>query len=205
MVIMNRSESINELSSALALAQTNMFIAHKNKANPFFKSKYADFLSLVEVSRPHLAKNGLSVVQTINDDANDSYLLTYLLHSSGQFIFSKKRITPLKADIQSYSSYVSYCKRIAYAAICGVVTSGEDDDGERAMQAHRQSIKNYTAPETTITADQLEHLRQELESEPELTKSILKAFNIEEMEELPKKHFMSIINRIKEVKNLSQQ
>ena len=177
MEIMNRSENINELCSALALAQTNMLIADKNKA---------DFLSLVKVSRPHLVKNGLSVVQTINDNPLESYLLTYLLHSSGQFIFSKKKIAPLKADIQSYTSSLTYCKRIAYAAICGIVTSEEEEDD-------------------AITAEQLKHLRKELESEPELTKSILKAFNIEEMKELPKKHFVSVINRIKEVKNLTQQ
>ncbi len=141
------SAEIDQLATALAKAQGEMETAGKNKKNPFFKSSYADFQAIIQASRPALSKYGLSVVQPpfIYEESADgtgvgnSYLVTILMHSSGQWIKSKARHNPPKNDIQSLSSYNTYLKRMCYTSLVGVVT-GEDDDGEAAVMHTRSNI-----------------------------------------------------------------
>lgn len=127
------SSQIDQLATALAKAQAEMPVAGKNQKNPFFKSTYADFEAIINASRPCLTKYGLSIVQPpfIYEDGS-SYLVTILMHSSGQWIKSKARHNPPKTDIQSLSSYNTYLKRMCYTSLVGVAT-GDDDDGEAAV------------------------------------------------------------------------
>lgn len=131
------SPMIDQLATALAKAQAEMGIAAKNQKNPFFKSSYADFEAIIHASRPSLTKYGLSVVQPpFMYEDGQSYLVTILMHSSGQWIKSKARHNPPKSDIQSLASYNTYLKRLCYSSLVGVAT-GEDDDGESAVSYTR--------------------------------------------------------------------
>ena len=60
---MTRSESITHLATALAQAQAEMPVAVFDATNPFLKSKYASLGSVIQASRPILAKHKLSLVQ----------------------------------------------------------------------------------------------------------------------------------------------
>jgi hypothetical protein len=60
---MTRSESITHLATALAKAQEEMPVAVFDATNPFLKSKYASLGSVIQASRPILAKHKLSIVQ----------------------------------------------------------------------------------------------------------------------------------------------
>src|SRR6266436_1456266 len=94
-----------ELYTALAQAQGEMEIAGKNKTNPFFKSSYADFTSIVCASRPALVKYGLCVMQSIEPTEDGKHhLVTILAHASGQEVSSRVKINPPKDDVQSISS-----------------------------------------------------------------------------------------------------
>lgn len=131
------SDQIDQLATALAKAQAEFTSAGKNQKNPFFKSEYADFESIVYATRPALTKNGLSVVQPpfVLEDGN-SYLITVLLHASGQWIKSKAKHNPIKADVQSLSSYNTYLKRMCYSSLLGVTTGEFDDDGNSSSQGY---------------------------------------------------------------------
>lgn len=133
------SPQVDQLFTALAKAQGEMLTAGKSKDNPFFKSKYADLESVVNASRVALAKNGLSVTQVpkIIIETGQSFLVTILGHSSGQWIQSTALHNPPKTDVQSLASYNTYLRRMCYASIVGVVT-GDDDDGEAAMQRNSE-------------------------------------------------------------------
>ncbi len=140
------SAEIDQLATALAKAQAEMNIAGKNQKNPFFKSSYADFQAIIQASRPALCKYGLSVVQSpcilqdlANGGSENSYLVTMLMHSSGQWIRSMAKYNPPKNDIQSLASYNTYLKRMCYASLVGVV-AGDDDDGEAAVAHTRSNI-----------------------------------------------------------------
>ncbi len=132
----------NELFAALAKSQAEMNTAEPTSTNPFFKSKYADFSEIVKVSRPALTKNGLCVIQRVINNETGMELCTTLGHSSGQYIESIIKINPLKTDVQSLGSYITYLKRYAYTAIVGVVVSDEDDDGEASMKEIRKPVTN---------------------------------------------------------------
>ena len=60
---MTRSETITHLAAALAKAQAEMPVAVFDATNPFLKSKYATLGSVIQASRPILAKHKLSLVQ----------------------------------------------------------------------------------------------------------------------------------------------
>lgn len=207
-----RSEDIGELATSLAKAQSEFTIAGLNKANPYFKSKYADLASVVNAARPALTKNGLSVVQNIlaHDDGS-SVLHTILLHTSGQYIESRMKILPAKSDIQSISSYTTYIKRMAYASLVGVVTGDEsDDDGEAAVATERElyakgvaTNTNYKPQENqyqTVSKDQLDELEYELEGYPHIAELMLNGYKLQSIADLPKARYMTAVTRIRELK-----
>lgn len=124
-----RSNEIGQLAAALASAQGEMAGAKKDSTNPHFKSKYADLASVWEAARGPLAKNGLSVTQTIEADR----LVTTLMHKSGEFIDSSAPIVQDRPGIQAYGAALSYMRRYSLAAILGIYQ--EDDDAQSATVA----------------------------------------------------------------------
>ena len=131
----NESNTLGKLYDALAKAQLEMLPAKTSSDNPFFKSKYADLSEVVRSSRKPLANQSLSVIQRILPKKDGGMMLyTRLGHASGEWIESKMPIKLDKPGIQSFGSSLTYLRRYMYAAMVGVVASGEDDDGELAMQ-----------------------------------------------------------------------
>lgn len=141
-----RSEELKDLFTALAKAQAEMETADLSSENPFFKTRYADLAAIVKASRPALTKHGLSIIQQIiTHDDGQTMLHTMLCHNSGQWVESKVRIVPPKNDVQSIGSYITYLRRYSIAAICGIVSS-DDDDGEAAVAHNRSNQVKATAP-----------------------------------------------------------
>jgi len=128
-----KSESVGELISALAKAQGDMPTAIKSKKNPFFKSTYADLASVMDACRKPLSANGLAVLQTIEGSHDNMFLMTFLGHSSGQWIQSKTPLIISKKDVQGMGASITYVKRYCLMAITGVVAEDEDDDGNAAV------------------------------------------------------------------------
>lgn len=190
------SSEINELAMALSKAQGEFDIAGKSSANPFFKSSYADFTAVVNASRPALVKNGLSVLQSVfNMEDGHSYLVTLLLHSSGQWIKSKAKHSPQKNDVQSLSSYNTYLKRMCYTSLVGVITGDSDDDGNSAS-----SQLSYTREIAKLDFDQQVIVRKKLDGFPQLAERMLKGYNVTNVADLPRDQFSFIIDRIDDIK-----
>lgn len=131
---MQKSSALDALGPAMAKAQGQIKPAIRDSANPFFKSKYADLAAVAEACREALAANELCVIQgpeTESDESGDIVVLhTMLLHSSGQWVESTLKMRPVKADPQGMGSCITYARRYAFAAMCGVAP--EDDDGNAA-------------------------------------------------------------------------
>ena len=126
---MNKSEQINELSTALAKAQGEIRGAVKDDANPHFKMKYASLASVWDACRKPLCDNGLSVIQTTDiNPQGEVVLLTTLFHSSGQYLGGTYPLRPIKDDPQGMGSALTYARRYTLASLVGVAP--EDDDGE---------------------------------------------------------------------------
>jgi hypothetical protein len=133
---------INELAAALAKAQAVMPNAVLNKVNPHFKSRYADLQAVRDAVLPALTANGISVMQGLEAQPDGSELvLTYLVHSSGQFVRSSMRI-PGGLKIQERGSAITYARRYQLAALA-CVASEEDDDGNAANVAPAVDDNGY--------------------------------------------------------------
>lgn len=204
------SNEINEIASNLAKAQGEMEAATKHSVNPFFKSKYASFADVVRSSRPSLAKHGLSVIQRIFfDEDRNMTLETRLMHASGQWISSFMPITPPKDDAQGRGSYISYMKRYAYAALVGVYTEDEDDDGEKAMQsvAKQSSRGSYNKRNyEKINSEQVKNIMFEIGEHDDIAQYLLRQFNISKLADIPKEYYLKVIEKIRaNVKSRNQK
>lgn len=189
------SDSIDQLATALAKAQGEMPPAIKNSKNPFFKSMYADFEAIVAASRPALVKYGLSVTQPPHIDV-DGYLITLLLHASGQWIKSKAKYNPPKNDVQSLSSYNTYLKRMCYTNIVGVATADNDDDGEAAMPRN-QPAPVYSPEANIITGYQHTVLMNLIiQSEEGKEKIICEHYGITDLTKLPASKYATVKNQL---------
>lgn len=122
-----KSESINELISALVKAQAEIKQPKKNSVNPHFKNKFADLGECMDCVREPLNKNGLVISQLVIG----ADLHTTLLHTSGQFLTSVYPLNPAQATPQGVGSAITYARRYALCAMLGLVADS-DDDGQAA-------------------------------------------------------------------------
>ena len=153
-----KSDSINELATALSIAQGNIEGAAKTAKNPHLRNKYADFQSVVEATRPALVAQGLSVSQMpdSDNDATCMVLHTILMHSSGQFIMSSMPVANHEQkginQMQATGSALSYARRYSYECIVGV-SRIEDDDGEKSGAKFKGKQSNPKETETPREKD----------------------------------------------------
>ena len=146
---MNKSENISELAKALSKAQAEMSGAKKNSNNPFFTSKYADLKEVIECVKEPFANNGLSFVQFPISNDGFAGVETVIIHSSGEWISNEYMLKVSKNDPQGMGSAITYARRYALQAACGVPS--EDDDAESAMG---RSVKVKKAPEPKLEPKQ---------------------------------------------------
>lgn len=135
---METSEQINELAPALSKLQSS--ISNPVKDAKAHHSRYASFPSVLNTIRPHLAENGLSIVQTSRKEelygSMHVIVTTRLLHSSGQWIqedISSAINTKAQNSIQDMGSLISYLKRYAIQGLV-LIAGDDDDDGEAAAR-----------------------------------------------------------------------
>jgi hypothetical protein len=127
-----QSESLGKLAEALAKAQLAMGNAAKDSTNPHFKSRYADLASVREAVLPHLAANGIAVIQRIVSQAKEGVAVsTMLVHSSGEWVKDHCWLPVTKSDAQGFGSAITYARRYSLAAVAGI--AAEDDDGNAAV------------------------------------------------------------------------
>lgn len=130
---MATSESIKELATALAKAQSTIQNPHKKSDNKHFNSKYADLAEVLDVVRPAMSSNGLSFTQMPSFKDGIVSVETMLMHTSGEWI-SSCASTPIgKHDPQGVGSAITYLRRYSLAAVAGVAQ--DDDDGNSASFA----------------------------------------------------------------------
>jgi hypothetical protein len=122
--------------SALAAALPELESAKKNKANPAFKSKYADLAAVIDALEP-IRKHGLWYLQRAIENENGAQIETVYIHISGQTLSAGTTFMPAtKKDAQGFGSALSYCRRYGLQTAFGLAT--EDDDGNAAVKASQR-------------------------------------------------------------------
>lgn len=129
-----------KLIEALAKAQLKYKPVLKTQENEAFsrglrKSKYADLVEYIDATQAALAEHGLVVTQwpDVSPQAKSMSLISYLMHSSGEWMRGKLTLPALNRDgftAQSCGTAITYARRYSYAAITGCAS--EDDDGNAA-------------------------------------------------------------------------
>jgi len=133
---MNKSESIKNLSAALAKFHGLVGKIKKDAKNPFFKSTYASLANILDGIQSPLQESGLVFSQFPTDQNG---LSTVLIHAeSGEWMESTYIMPVAKQnDPQAVGSAITYARRYALASILGL-NIDEDDDGNAAAQKPKQ-------------------------------------------------------------------
>jgi len=95
------------------------------------RAKYAPLDEVISTLRPVLNKHGVAVFQTTSIADDMLVVLTTLQHTSGQKIEGVYPVCALGKAPQDTGSAMTYARRYALLAICGVHPEDEDDDGEK--------------------------------------------------------------------------
>lgn len=165
------TSEIFAIAEALAEAQGMMDAAIQDgtakastsqSGKTFAGYKYATLASVWDACRQPLKENGLSVLQPAITDGELVGCMTFLWHTSGQWIKSHL-LLPLEVSqqgVQAFGSVLSYARRYSLAALLGIAV--EDDDGQAAVQVAtrtpsaprkaRKRSKAPAAPESPPTA-----------------------------------------------------
>jgi hypothetical protein len=116
-----------------------MGTVHKDKSNPFFKSKYAPLEAILPAIKEPLIKAGLVFYQAptfIHE--NTPALYTSIIHvESGEVIGNTVPLILAKQDPQGVGSAITYMRRYALVAMLGL-NCDEDDDGNKASGKKKQ-------------------------------------------------------------------
>ena len=107
----------------------------KDSKNPFFKSKYFDINALVGHVNPILSKNGLLLLQPIEDGKQYSRIIDA---ESGEKVESFLEL-PSLPDPQKLGSAISYYRRYSLSALLGL--QAEDDDANIAAKSAKKVVK----------------------------------------------------------------
>ena len=193
---MTTSESIDAIAAALSKAQGAMTPAVKDSENPHFHSKFASLAANVEAARPHLAVNGLSVIQEATGAEGCVAVATRILHASGQWIQFQPLIVPVsKADAQGVGSATTYLRRYSLASACGVAQ--EDDDGNSSAHDGKPSAKPVDKPVAKISAEQEATVLEWIESTKSDKGKLLEAYKVKSLTDLTEAQASNAIARLK--------
>jgi hypothetical protein len=113
--------------------------------------KYATLAAITEIITSPLATNGLAVIQEASMDEQGVVITTTLLHESG----ATMQFAPLPMPLtnrtpQAVGSALTYGRRYALAAICGLAP--DDDDGQAAQDTFNPGAQK--APQRTLQGAQ---------------------------------------------------
>lgn len=136
--MLQKSESLKEISKALATFAIKVESIRKDANNPFFKSQYASLSNIIESTRDALSECGLSVSQF---PIGEHSLITILMHESGEWIQSEYTMRPTKNDPQGIGSVITYMRRYALASILNLSIMEDDDANEASKPAQKVDKK----------------------------------------------------------------
>lgn len=132
--------------SAFIKAQGEFEPAIRNKANPAFKSKYADLEAVYDACRAALQANRIGIVQKPGLFVDGCLLMTTkLFHEDGggEEQTMSVPIPNNKQDAQGIGSAITYMRRYSLLAFLGIPQ--EDDDGNAASGGQRDAAQKRDA------------------------------------------------------------
>lgn len=157
---MYKSENINNLAVSLLKAQMKMGAASKDSKNPFFKSKFADYGSVLEVVKVPLNEEGVLLLQPHFYVDGKTFVETTLIHETGEWISSQTEVICGKQnDPQAFGAAITYARRYGLQSLLSI--PAEDNDGEGAMDRTAPKVAAAKGLESVATLAPLVAARTE--------------------------------------------
>lgn len=131
--MISTSETLGELSTALAKAQGELTDPEKNTKG--YNYKYADLPIMLKTIRPVLTKHDLSFVQfTSGGDDNFVQVTTRLMHKSGEWMESTFSM-PIEIKkgmslAQNIGSTLTYARRYSIQSVVGISGDADTDHND---------------------------------------------------------------------------
>jgi hypothetical protein len=189
---MQKSESIIELSKALAKFQAEVKQPMKDADNPFFKSKYVPLENVVEAISKCAPNHGLSFVQwPSNDEQGRVGVSTLLMHESGEYIeFDPVYMNAEKNTPQGAGSLITYLKRYSLSAVFGITSDVDDDANDSSGNNNKGKAADPLTEKLTVTFSQAmqqlggaANVYRELDTNQQTMKKLFNSKNKKEKEE----------------------
>jgi hypothetical protein len=130
------SEQIGKFAAALARAQSELTNPEKTLTatirSPFPREsdrtfRYASLAGGLDIVRKTLSQNEIAIVQVTRCEADQVFLTTLLVHSSGEWMSSEWPVCPVRDTDAPHrmGAALTYARRYALFALVGI--AGEDD------------------------------------------------------------------------------
>ena len=175
---MEQSESINELTSALAKAQSEIRNPSKNTKNNFFKNEYADLTSVLGCIRPVASANGLSFIQSVEAYNGNVAVSSQISHVSGQWVKQVASVELPKSSknpIQDLGSIATYLKRYQAQSMWAICADEDTDAQDLGIE--------------DISDEKVAHLDAMLDATKSSKEAFLKVYGVENLKRLTESQY----------------
>jgi hypothetical protein len=150
------SDDISLLVAALAQAQglfeqvlkdEEASVQSRREGARSYNYDYASLAAVLKAVRPHLSAAGIALIQAPVAGQSAVRVITFLGHSSGQWMRNELAIGITATDAQTIGSAITYARRYALMSLLGVAPE-DDDDGAQATQTRdrRPDAGNQARP-----------------------------------------------------------
>lgn len=141
---MKTSQELKNIYTAIIKARPEIApIARTKSARNY---KYATLDSVIELLSMVLPKHGLGWIQTLSTEDGQPFLVTRIIHESGEWIEDAMVLLQTKLNgganaSQELGASITYFKRYALSAFFGIATE-DDTDGESEVIERKQQVKS---------------------------------------------------------------
>ena len=142
---MKTSDSIKEIASDVILAHAEMKEVERNTVG--VHSPYADLEAVLGVIRPVLAVHNLALLQFPAFKDGMVYVVSRLLHKSGEWFEEESSVGVQPADPQKAGATFTYLRRYSAMSICGIAPK-DDIDNPNSKKLKKGQTATTSGPQT---------------------------------------------------------
>jgi len=143
---MPSSPQLKELPKALINFHKTLPAIEENTSG-VHSSKYAPLSYIQGITVPLLGAQGLICIQTFEVENSEEYLVTHLIHQSGEWMNGKTKLIKgsMKEPNQDWGAGVTYRSRYAYLKMLGI-SAGMPDIVDQIEEENLSSSPQVTIP-----------------------------------------------------------
>lgn len=188
---------MQKLLEALTKAQLDIQAPKKNGENKFLKNRYATLDDVYLSCRKPLLENGLTLTHSVVDESGKYFLITSLIHVSGERMENKVPLflnTEAKNASQAFAGGMTYARRHAVCALLAL-PSEDDDDAEIPSHHSTPQVPQVTTDER-FRKEIMEKIGKLLNGSMEMMERILKGYDVKSFDEIKTSELPKILNKL---------